>query len=82
VAATSPALRRGVARVLNRVPSVKRRLKDALARSGALPSQASSMAVIPLPPDEASLSEEARCVLRDLVRERERVERAAQTAGR
>lgn len=70
VVAASPALRHAIARVLNRTPRLKRRLKESLARTGAAQRTATHVA---LRDDDALLSGEARRVLGDLRRERERI---------
>lgn len=67
----SPRLRRVLVRALDRVPAVKRRLKAALASgaaAGASPHEARL--------DEPLLSVEARRVLDDLRRARERMAQA------
>ena len=70
----SPRLRSIVVRALDRVPGVKRRLKAALARDAAGASSREPSV------DDSLLSLEARRVLDDLLRARERVAQASARA--
>jgi len=71
-AAASPALRRTLIGVLNRVPTVKRRMKRALAHANTLASQGIMDAGGP-GAEDALLSRQARRTLADLRQETERI---------
>ena len=68
VVSASPRLRRVLVRALDRVPGIKRRLKVALASRAALDAAPHDPALV-----ESLLSLEARRVLGDLLRARDRV---------
>ncbi|HSD00385.1 MAG TPA: hypothetical protein VLI21_15885 [Casimicrobiaceae bacterium] len=66
-AGASPGFRAAVIRLLNRVPTVKRRLKRALTRANTLASLRTP-AHADAAPDELLLSQQAKRVLQDLHR--------------
>ena len=81
LAAASPQLRQFLLRILNRTPRLKRRLKHALGRANTIASQRTG-ARDDEPDDDALLSRAARRVLRDLRRERLRIDAGGGPADR
>lgn len=66
----SPRLRRVLVRALDRLPAIKSRLKQALARHATADASSGEPRL-----DESALSHEAKRVLDDLLRARDRIAR-------
>jgi hypothetical protein len=80
-AAATPGLRKALVRILDRAPRLKRRLRQSLARASTITWQRPGPSA-DLHDDDALLSGVGRRVLRDLRRERERVDARRRNAAR